>query len=154
MAPEKVDFLKNKFIPLVRSIELAVSPKWGKMGLQQMVEHLSESFRNANGKVSHPLHTSPELVSKFKAFMMSDKLFKENTKSVMMGDEPPVIHNSSIIKAIEELELEVNDFFIAFELQPNRIIANPIFGDLNFNEWVQLLHKHVIHHLTQFGINT
>jgi hypothetical protein len=29
---------------------------------------------------------------------------------------------------------------------------HPAFGDLNFTEWVQLHHKHVTHHLKQFGL--
>lgn len=30
---------------------------------------------------------------------------------------------------------------------------HPVFGDLNFEEWVLLNHKHVVHHLKQFGVD-
>ena len=32
------------------------------------------------------------------------------------------------------------------------ITTNPIFGDLDFAANVQLLHKHALHHLRQFGL--
>jgi len=43
-------------------------------------------------------------------------------------------------------------FFEAFENDHNLVTRNPLFGDLNFEQNVQLLHKHALHHLRQFGV--
>ncbi len=70
-----------------------------------------------------------------------------------MGDEPLSVRNLSIVDAIIELEKELMDFEKLYSANPLTIITNPFFGDLNFEEWIQLLHKHAIHHLKQFGVS-
>ena len=54
--------------------------------------------------------------------------------------------------AIGALQLELIYFFEAFEKNPALITRNPFFGDLNFEQNVQLLYKHALHHLRQFGV--
>ena len=48
----------------------------------------------------------------------------------------------------EDMLLWVNE---AFEKNPDLVTRNPFFGDLNFEQSVQLLYKHALHHLRQFG---
>lgn len=151
MTPEKHDFLKSKYVPLLKKIDPSTKPLWGKMNFQQMVEHMSDSIRIANGKDPQKLHTPVDVLDKYKAFLMTEKPFKENTRNALMADEPPAIRNSSIDKAFNELETEINDLFKAFGSDKDKTATNPFYGDLNLNEWVQLLHKHAIHHLKQFG---
>lgn len=153
MTPGKSNFLKNEFIPLLKSINPSAKPLWGKMNLHQMVEHMSDSIRIANGKAPHTIHTPADLLPKFKAFMMTEKSFRENTKNVLLSDEPPSIRNTSIDAAFSELQTEIADFFKVFENDKNKTATNPFYGELNFNEWVQLLHKHATHHLKQFGVS-
>lgn len=150
---KKINFIKNDFIALVKKIEPNCMPAWGKMNVQQMVEHMSDSFRIANGKQIHTSIISPiENLPKMKAFLLSDIPFKENTKNKMLGETPLPVNNNSLQKAIEELEKEVNYFFEVFENNPDKIILNPIFGELNYNEWIHLLYKHATHHLKQFSL--
>ena len=58
---EKLLFLAEDFPKMVRAADPNKTPLWGKMNLQQMVEHMSESIRIANGKLSFPLMTPEEL---------------------------------------------------------------------------------------------
>jgi hypothetical protein len=153
MTPEKSNFLKNEYLPLLMKVDPSIKPLWGKMNFQQMVEHMSDSIRIANGKAPHKLHTPTEVLDRYKAFLMTEKPFKENTKNVLLGDEPALVRHSSISKAFDELQNELNDFFKIFAPDHAKIITDPFFGDLNFTEWVQLLHKHAVHHLKQFGVN-
>jgi len=55
-------------------------------------------------------------------------------------------------ESLTELETELNGFFGYFSEDPEKKTLHPVFGELNFAEWVQLHHKHVTHHLKQFGI--
>jgi len=153
MDSEKIDFFKRKYIGFLGSIDPVQKPNWGKMNFQQMVEHMSDSFRIANGKDLHQLHTPVDAVEKFKSFAMSDKAFKENTKNALLPEEPALIRNKNSELAISELQTEINDFFSVFHANPSKTITNPFFGDLNFGEWVHLLHKHAVHHLIQFRVN-
>src|SRR4051812_595655 len=138
----KAAFLKNDLLKRLKAIAPSEKARWGLMNVQQMIEHLSSSFRQANGKSLHTIVTPADQVDKYKSFMMSDKPFKENTKNVQLPDTPFPVKHSTLNEAYAELELEINDFFKVFETEPNKIITNPIFGHLNFDEWVHLLHKH------------
>lgn len=149
----KEEFLRKSFIPQIKHLDPSAERKWGKMNVHQMIEHMSDSFRMANGKDVHTgILTQEEKLPRAQAFIMSDIPFKENTKNILLPEETLELRNQNISDSIAELEQEVNDFFIRFESDKNQIIRNPFFGDLNFDQWVSLLHKHCWHHLNQFGI--
>ena len=44
-------------------------------------------------------------------------------------------------------------FFEVFEKDPGLKTINPVFGELDFDSNIQLLYKHALHHLKQFGID-
>lgn len=117
-----------------------------------MIEHMSESFRIASGKIQKKLLTPEERLPRMYEFMMSEAPFKENTKNIEMSEEPLPVINTDIQDAYIELQAEIDHFFTTFEAQPELRIMNPFFGNLNYEEWIQLLHKHALHHLKQFGI--
>ena len=150
---QKAHFLKEEYIPLLRTIKPDAERRWGKMNVQQMIEHMSDSVRIANGKDPHTLVTPEENVERMQAFLMSDKPFKENTPNRLLPDEPANHRNSAISEAIEELNTEIQDLFRVFEQDKQKTVMNPFFGALNFDMWVQLLHKHAWHHLNQFGVS-
>jgi hypothetical protein len=117
-----------------------------------MVEHISGFFRISTDKLKFPLAIPQELLPKYRAFLLSEKEFRENTKAPVLPEEPLPLRCATIEEAIIDLEKQVNNFFKYFEDDPERKTLHPAFGELNFEEWVQLHHKHVKHHLKQFGI--
>jgi hypothetical protein len=154
MSLEKENFLRTKLISYLQRLNLATPPQWGKMNVQQMIEHYSgDAVRNANGRlVMEKILTPPEQLGKMREFLMSDKPFKENTKNPLMGEDPAPLQYQTIQGAIGALQQELIYFFEVYENNPGKIIRNPFFGDLNFEQNVQLLYKHAMHHLRQFGI--
>lgn len=153
MNAEKEQFLKHKLVVLLKQIPSDTTPHWGKMSLQQMIEHFADSVRIASGKTVYAdIVTAEEHLDKMRAFMMSDKPFKENTVNSLMPEVPAPVKNHSVQEAINELQNEINNFFFTFEKNKFRTTRNPFFGDLNYEENVQLLHKHALHHLKQFGV--
>lgn len=153
MDQHKFDFLKKEFMSLIKKIDGNSMPAWGSMNAQQMIEHLSDSVRIANGKVVHTTIVTPtENLPKMKAFIMSDIPFKENTKNRMLSEIPAPVRQLDVDAAIAELQKEMDDFFGVFEKEPNRIIVNPIFGELDQEAWIHLLYKHCTHHLKQFHL--
>jgi len=149
----KLEFLQTEYIPLVKKIDPSVSSRWGKMNAQQMVEHVAVFFKVSTNKLQFPLTTPAEHLPKYKEFLMSEKEFRENTRAPVLPDEPLPLQYSNMTDAFAELEKEVNDFFIYFADDQQKKTLHPAFGELNFEEWVQLHHKHVKHHLKQFGID-
>lgn len=148
----KLYFLQRKFIDALKALDPDTKPLWGHMNVQQMIEHMSDSIRIANGKNPHRILTQEEHLPKMKEFLMSEKEFRPNTKNALMSDTPPYIRLRDKAAAIAELELELGYFMEHFEKNPGSTVTNPFWGELNFQEWIQLLHKHAVHHLKQFGV--
>ena len=152
MNAEKRSFLKEQLVPAIAAIPSDRPPHWGKMTLQQMTEHFSESIRIASGRMHFQEIISPEeQLTKMRNFLASDKPFRENTENPLLPKIPAPVKNPSMAKALKELEEEVDYFFEYFQKHPNNTTRNPFFGDLNFDQNVQLLYKHALHHLKQFG---
>lgn len=152
MDEKKLNFVKQEFMPLIKSLNPDTKPAWGLMSVQQMVEHMSDSLRIANGKIPQKITTPLENIAKMKAFVMGDIEFKENTKNRSLPETPVPVKNATLQQAIDELQKELDHFFAVFENEPGKIIDNAVFGDLNYTEWVHLLYKHGRHHLKQFHL--
>jgi hypothetical protein len=154
MSLEKENFLRTKLVTYLQRLDPATPPRWGKMNVQQMIEHFGgDAVRNANGRlVMEKILTPPEQLGKMQEFLVSDKPFKENTKNPLMGEDPLPLRYKTVQATIGALQQELIYFFEVYEKNPEKIIRNPFFGDLNFEQNVQLLYKHALHHLKQFGI--
>jgi hypothetical protein len=152
MSLEKENFLRTKLVPYLQRLDPATPPRWGKMNLQQMVEHFTDVMMVANGKIKMQVVTPPEKLPVYREFMMSDKPFKENTKSPVLPPEPQPLRKHTLQAAIGKLQEEIIAFFEAFEKNPSLKTVHPAFGELDFNENVQIAYKHALHHLKQFGV--
>lgn len=152
MTDAKKDFVKNDFIFLVKKLKGDEKGRWGKMNAQQMIEHVSAFFKVSTQKIHFPLITPVEHLPKYKEFLLSEKEFRENTKAPVLPEEPLPLHYSNLQEAKDQLKKSVDDFFEFFKDDPSKTTLHPVFGQLNFNEWVQLHHKHITHHLKQFGL--
>lgn len=149
----KSQFLKEQLVPTIAAISPEFKPLWGKMNLQQMTEHMSrEGFQVASGKLLQVLVTPEEHVPKMQAFLMSDKPFRENTPNSLMSLEPVPAKHADMKDSMAELQSEIDHFFNVYENEPAKTVINPFFGNLDFEMQVQLLHKHALHHLRQFGV--
>lgn len=149
---QKADFLQNDYIAQLRALPEDTAPKWGKMNVRQMIEHMSDYVRIANGKTSANIVTEEERLPRMQSFLMSDKPFPENTPNVLMPDMPPAVKNPSKNAAVDELKSELAHFADVYNADSAKTLANPFFGVLDYEQQVQLLHKHATHHLRQFGI--
>jgi hypothetical protein len=150
---EKAQFLRRRFVPLLEGLPSETKPSWGKMTVQQMIEHVADFMRIASGKaVFTKIVTPPERIDKLRSFLESDKPFRENTRNPLLPEVPAPVRNPSKEEAVKELKEEVDDFFTLFEKNRLQVTRNPIFGDLNYEQNIQLLYKHALHHLKQFGI--
>jgi len=152
MNQEKINFLKNDFIFLLKHLAPDARGVWGVMGGQQMVEHFVDVVKNASGKLKLPMVNEGEKLEKARAFMLSDKPFPENIKNPFISEKPAAVKKATIQASIEKLQKELNYFFDVFEKNPTLTTHNAFFGELDFDNNVHLLHKHAMHHLKQFGL--
>ena len=149
---DKLNFIKTEFPKLLQNLNPEAKGEWGVMNGQQMVEHMVDAVSYATGKNNQKLHTAPDLVGRYKDFAMSEKEFKPNTPNALLSDTPAAITKASMKEAIAEFNYQVIAFINYFETNKGAIITNPFFGDLNFEEWTHLFHKHAVHHAKQFRL--
>lgn len=149
---DKINFLKNDLVNNLSKLNSEDKGQWGVLNVQQMTEHLSDAFRNYHGLDSKKILTPAERLEKMKEFLMSEKQFKPGTKNIEMPEIPLPSKHPGMKAALEELKTEINNFFEYFENAQDKTIINVFFGELNFEESVQLLHKHAMHHLRQFKL--
>ena len=152
MDQEKLVFLTTGAFEKLNALEENTKSNWGVMNAQQMVEHLADFFDVSTEKIKTKFYTPEEHLPKYKEFLMSDKEFRENTKAPadLLGEIPLPLRFASISEAKEHLKKSVNNFVEYFK--EDRKTLHPVFGMLNFDEWVRLHYKHVVHHLKQFKL--
>lgn len=152
MNAAKENFLKTEFILLLKKLNGDEQGKWGIMNSQQMVEHFADAVKNASGKLILPILNEGERLQKSRNFLMSELPFKENTNNPLIPEKGIPLRQPDIASAIEKLQSELNYFFETFKDNPGLETGNAFFGKLDYNMNIQLLHKHAMHHLRQFGL--
>ncbi len=154
MDQEKLNFVTKECIPLFNNLQSGSLAKWGKMNAQQMIEHVGIVYLISTGKIKAELTTPVEHLPKYLEFLNSEKQFRENTKAPenMLGEEPAPLRFANLEEAKQKLAGAIGSFENYFKPDPEKRIMHPVFGELNYAEWVLMHYKHVTHHLRQFGL--
>lgn len=151
---QKEYFLKQELLPAINALNENATAAWGKMNAWQMIEHLTQLLDVSSGRLHFDVLTPAEQLPAYKAFLLSDKLFRENTKAPqnIIGNEPSTVICASFGEAKEKLATALTNFFDYFSVHSNPATNHPSFGTLHYDEWIQLHYKHVLHHLRQFQL--
>ena len=154
MVQEKLRFITDTAFKNLEGLTAESKAKWGVMNPQEMTEHLADFFDVSTEKVKTKLYTPEEHLPRYMEFLMSEKEFKENTKAPtdLLGEKPMPIRFPSLDAAKENLKRSVNDFVSYFSEDEMIKTLHPAFGMLNYEEWIRLHYKHVLHHLKQFDL--
>lgn len=152
MDQDKALFIRITFPESINHLSADTQPFWGKMNVQQMVEHVTGFFKVSTDELHFPIVTPEEHLPKFKEFLLSDKQFRENTKAPVLPEEPLPVAEPDLTTAKLHLKDAIENFFTFYEIHPDKKIPHPVFGPLNFEEWILLHYKHVAHHARQFGL--
>jgi len=150
---QKAAFLKTDYTTALSNLHSDAPRKWGKMNVQQMIEHMSDYVRIASGRTPMQVVTPAEQLERMQGFLATEKPFRENTPNALMSEDPLPVRHATKEEAIDELQNELDYFFEAFAKDPEKKLNNPFFGVLGYEQQVQLLHKHSTHHLRQFGLD-
>ena len=154
MDAQKLQFVTKDCLPLFKNIKGDAIGNWGIMNGQPMVEHVAAFFAVSSGKIKFDLVTPLEHLPKYREFLLSDKDFRENTKAPtsVISEEALPLRYATMEEALENLEESIKAFENYFKEEVSKTTLHPVFGELNFEEWVLLHYKHVRHHLRQFGM--
>jgi hypothetical protein len=127
--------------------------RWGKMNVRQMLQHIAEPIRTAMGEFPAVLKGNPFFRSAFGKFLIIyvmpwpkgkaptapeyDQVLKQNPG---LEFEPG---RTNLLRTIEQFSKLRSDF---------KLGIHPAFENLTYKQWGDLMHKHIDHHLKQFGV--
>ena len=154
MDTQKIDFLTSGSLEKLAHLTVETKPMWGVMNAQEMVEHLADFYKLSTEKIKTELVTPEEQLPRYLEFLRSEKVFKENTKApvTLIGEKPLPLRYASLEEAKNNLQIAITDFSEYFKDNTERKTLHPVFGMLNYELWIRLHHKHVVHHLNQFSL--
>lgn len=150
-----IDYDRATIIQKLRQLDPDAKPNWGLMTPQHMVEHLIVIFKIANGSIPSELYIDEEKIPRQQAFLRSDKEFPKHIRIKNLHEDKPLpLRMESMEAAIEKLDKEIVKFEEVFEAEPDQKTVHPIFGALDYDDWVTFHRKHTTHHFKQFGLFT
>lgn len=154
MDNNKLEFITAGALTKMAALREDTPARWGVMNAQEMTEHLADFFDVSTEKIKTKLYTPEEHLPRYMEFLMSEKPFRENTKAPaeLLGETPLPLRFATLEEAKNNLQRSVSDFNNYFKNDENKRTLHPAFGMLNYDEWVRLHYKHVVHHLNQFGL--
>jgi oxepin-CoA hydrolase/3-oxo-5,6-dehydrosuberyl-CoA semialdehyde dehydrogenase len=128
--------------------------KWGTMSAQKMVEHLEFGYRIASGEIQDFEISTPEkIIDKVHNTLYDYKKMPQNF-DFPLAEKSKIneVKHADLVTAKEKM-LEARSEYIAFFKQnPEALLKNAVFGEMNRYEWQLLERKHLNHHFEQFGI--
>jgi Protein of unknown function (DUF1569) len=143
---------RENIISRINRLNGTESAGWGKMNANQMVCHVTDQFRIALGEKGQPEKKAGLLGRTLIKFLVLKvipipKNVPTSPKVDQMKDgTPPTDFESdrqTLLGYIEKFTTMPDDF---------AWIPHFKFGTLSKKEWAILAHKHLDHHLKQFGV--
>ena len=140
----------DQVIERINKLDASTKPNWGKMSVDQMLAHCCVSYElDFEDKHPKPKGFMKWMLKTFiKNTVVSEKPYKQN------GRTAPAF----LIKSDKDFNLE-KERLIAYILKTQELGGNYFdqkeshsFGKLSAQQWNNMYHKHLDHHLTQFGV--
>lgn len=149
-------FFVDQLPDLLQKLKPDVKPIWGNMTPQHMVEHLTWAMDGAMERWKATIVTPAEKLPKLRAFLYSNIAIRPHFQHPAMpqNGELPVLQMPSLDGAIEEFWQRWAEYEQYRQNNPNKLSDHVVFGTLNHDEWRFMHFKHVVHHLSQFGVTT
>lgn len=68
------------------------------------------------------------------------------------GNKLLELEYQNLLQAKKQLRQEIQHYREYYQEHPNATHINPVFGELNAEQWQKYHFKHCFHHLSQFGL--
>ena len=150
-------FMKNLFDPADREPLqkrlMALKPDsprlWGKMSSAQMLCHCALALETGTGERPMKQKLLGKLLMPFfRSAILGEKPFSRNAPT----DPTFVVSNEKEFAAERERLLTLIERFVRNGVENAGRQTHAFFGKMTGQEWGELMHKHIDHHLRQFGV--
>jgi oxepin-CoA hydrolase/3-oxo-5,6-dehydrosuberyl-CoA semialdehyde dehydrogenase len=149
-----IEMTDEKIEESLRKLAQDSQPKWGILTPQHLMEHLELSYKIMSGQVQDFEIATPEkILEKVHNSLYTFDRFPKNSafptyKKDVLED---LIHPD--FETAKAKFLEAREAYKAFfKENPEAVLKNMVFGELNKYESYLLERKHLNHHFEQFGI--
>ncbi len=129
-------------------------PTWGIMTAQHMVEHLEYTFKIAAGELQDfDIATPEKYLEKTHDSLYDFEKFPINSNFPHLEKDTlaPLAH-PDLKTAKDNLLAARYRYLDFFKENPDAVLKNLVFGELNKYEWYLLERKHLNHHFEQFNL--
>ncbi|MDB4303666.1 phenylacetic acid degradation bifunctional protein PaaZ [Desulfosarcina sp.] len=149
-----VEMTDEKIQECLTKLNEDAKPKWGSMTPQHMLEHLEFTYRIASSELqSFDIKTPEKILEKVHNTLYNyDKMPKEHMFPLAEESKINEIKRGSLEEAKLRFVESRNAYLEFFKENPDAIIKNAVFGEMNRYEWYLLERKHLNHHFEQFRI--
>jgi oxepin-CoA hydrolase/3-oxo-5,6-dehydrosuberyl-CoA semialdehyde dehydrogenase len=119
-----------------------------------MIEHLDYTYQIASGKVQDfDIATPEKILEKVHASLYNYEPFPENSHFPQLEKgKLAALQHPDLQTAIEIFNETRNEYLSYFKENPDAVLKNLVFGELNKYEWYLLERKHLNHHFNQFDV--
>ncbi len=139
--------VRAALIARARTLTPQHTAKWGKFSVAAMLAHLNEASRMATGEL--PVTSKAPAMLKWPPVRYLIIHHLPMPKSAPTA--PELIARSASAELARELAL-FEETFSRLDGRSHGLVPHPAFGALSHADWGLLIHKHVDHHLRQFGV--
>lgn len=149
-----VEMTAEKINECLSKLSDDTKPQWGTMTAQQMVEHLEYTYRIASGTIQDFEIATPEkILDKVHATLYNfEKMPREYDFPLAEKSKIKETKYDNLEEAKTKLIESREAYLEFFKENPEAILKNTVFGEMNRYEWYLLERKHLNHHFEQFGL--
>lgn len=140
---------RAELIRRVNALENTASPLWGRMNVEQMLSHLAQT---AEWPFGHSVPDSSNLISRtlIKTLVVYFLPVPKEVKTAPQVDQQRDGRRPQGFDTDRALVIDgINKLGTLPETDD--CCDHPFFGKMSAKQWALLAHKHIDHHLKQFG---
>ncbi|MGC1472478.1 MAG: phenylacetic acid degradation bifunctional protein PaaZ [Psychroserpens sp.] len=131
-----------------------MTPKWGIMTPQHMIEHLEYTYKIASGEIQDfDISTPEKILEKVHNSLWNYDKFPKNSQFPQLEKNTlDKLKYPDLATAIEKFKAQREKYLEFFKDNPDAKLKNLVFGELNKYESYLLERKHLNHHFEQFNL--
>lgn len=150
---ESIKFVRETVPQLLENLTETSTAKWGIMGPQHMLEHLSVLFYFSSKDRGINVIMPASALGFDDGWLETNEEFPHFVKGAGLKEgETERLRFANLEETKGRFMKGLQGFFTFFEDHPDAMLTHPVFGDLDFARWLQFHHKHIRHHFKQFGL--
>lgn len=149
-----IEMTESEIKKALSKLSADMTPRWGIMTPQHMLEHLEYTYKIASGEIQDFEVATPEkILEKVHASLYNYEKFPRNSRFPRLKkDTLEALKHPDLETAKQKFFEQREKYVDFFKTHPEAKVKNIVFGELNKYESYLLERKHLNHHFEQFGL--